>query len=347
MTDEHPKAQSHAPSTQQDVARLAGVHRGTVSRAMDPARRDLLDSKTLARVLSAAERLAYRPNALARGLKTMRSRVTGLIAPALSNPDVATIIDAYETKLSEAGYATMVMSSGDNADALAAAGSRLMASRAEGIVIITAKSTDFVMEALEVNDTPKVVVGAAHEGVSTVSVDHRLGAELTVAHLIRLGHARIGLIAETGSSTRGAAHRAGYAAALRRVELELDEGLIEIAEPTRPASGGEACAALFHRGGAPTAIFATSDETALGCYASLADLGLRVPSDVSVVGYGNSSYGRYVSPALTTVSLPLAAAGNEAAMLILEQIGEGAPRDLRQVQLKPYLLQRLSSARPA
>jgi LacI family transcriptional regulator len=220
-----------------------------------------------------------------------------------------------------------------------------MASRAEGIIVVTAKSPDFVMDALELDGTPAVVIGAAHRGVSTVSIDHRLGAELAVAHLIRLGHRRIGLISEGRTAARGAAQRDGYEAAVERAHLEFDEGLIETSEPTRPASGAEACAALFHRGRAPTAIFATSDATALGCYTALGDFGLRVPGDISVVGYGNSSYGRYVSPPLTTVSLPLAAAGNEAAALILEQLGETAPDESRQVQLRPYLLQRLSSGR--
>jgi LacI family transcriptional regulator len=333
-------------STQHDVAALAGVHRATVSRALDPSRRDLVDPETVERVLSAAAELGYRPNALARALKTNRSKVTGLVAPAISSPEVAAIVDAFEAAMREAGYTTLVTSSGDEPSVLATAGADLVSSRAEGIVLITAKSAEFALGALGAPETPTVVIGAMAEGMSTVAVDHELGAELATRHLIRLGHSRIGLIAENPTASRGAAHHRGYRQALGRAGIELDEGLIEAAELTRPASGAEACAALFYRGAAPTAILAAGDGAALGCYSALADFGLRVPTDVSVVGYGNSPYGRYFAPPLTTVSLPLATVGKEAAALILERLGN-PESDARSVHLRPYLVQRLSTGLPA
>jgi LacI family transcriptional regulator len=344
LSAQRPRGSTQA--TQHEVARLAGVHRATVSRALDPARRDLLDPVTLARVLSAAEALGYRPNALARGLKTSRSGTTGVIVPSLSSPDGSVIVGAYEARIRDAGYSTLVMSSGDDAKGLAAASAQLMASRAEGVIVVTSKRTDFVLPALELGDTPAVLVGPYDEALSTVSIDHQLGAERAVEHLIRLGHTRVGLICEDRTTARGAAHLDGYHAALRRAGIGVEAALVQTADLSHPASGVEACAALFHRGSAPTAIFATSDETALGCYATIADFGLSVPDDVSVVGYGNSAYDRYVSPSLTTVSVPLAAAGFEAAARLLAQLGSGDPRDFEHVQIAPYLVQRVSTRRP-
>ncbi len=92
--------------------------------------------------------------------------------------------------------------------------------------------------------------------------------------------------------------------------------------------------------------FASSDETALGCYAAIADFGLSIPTDVSIVGYGNSAYGRYVSPSLTTMSLPLSASGDEAAARLLAQIGDGEFPEAP-VHVAPYLVQRLSTQQPA
>jgi LacI family transcriptional regulator len=321
------------------------VHRATVSRALDPARRDLLDPATLARVLSAAESLGYRPNALARGLKTSRSGTTGVIVPDLSSLDASLVIGACESRLRAGGYNTLVMSSGDSPKGLAAASAQLLASRAEGVIVITSKRADFVLPALELDDTPIVLVGPSDDTVFTVSIDHRLGAERAVEHLIRLGHRRIGLICEVQTTTRGAAHLEGYKAAMKRAGIDVD-GLVQTAEPSRPASGVEACAALFHRGESPTAIFATSDETALGCYAAIGEFGLTVPTDVSVIGCGNSSYGRYVSPPLTTVEVPLAAAGYEAAAGLLMMVGAQVRGDPQQVAIAPYLVQRRSTLCP-
>jgi LacI family transcriptional regulator len=335
------------PATQYEVARLAGVHRATVSRALDPARRDLLDPATLARVLAAVESLGYRPNALARGLKTSRSGTTGLIVPDLSSPEVSIVVGACETRIRDAGYSTLVMSSGDDAQGLAAASEQLMASRAEGVIVVTSKRADFVLPALGLDGTPVVIVGPPDDAFPTVSIDNQLGAERAVEHLIRLGHRRIGLICEGQNTTRGAAHVDGYRVAMSRAGIGVDERLVQIAEPSRPASGVEACAALFHRGVAPTAILATSDETALGCYAALAEFGLGVPDDVSVVGYGNSAYGRYFSPPLTTVSLPLAAAGYAAAARLLAQLGAEGEIDSDHVHVTPYLVQRLSTRHAA
>lgn len=325
---------------------MAGVHRATVSRALDPARRELLDPATLARVLAAVESLGYRPNALARGLKTNRSGTTGVIVPQLSSPDVSVVIGAYESRMREAGYSTLVMSSGDNAEGLAAANAQLMASRVEGVVVVTSKSSEFVVTALEPGDTPIVLVGPSNDSLPTVSIDHQLGAERAIQHLIRLGHERIGLICEDRATARGAAHLEGYELAMANAKIRIDDTLVHTAELSHPASGVEACAALFHRGGAPTAIFASSDETALGCYAAIADFGLAIPTDVSIVGYGNSAYGRYVSPSLTTMSLPLAASGDEAAARLLAQIGDGEFPEAP-VHVAPYLVQRLSTQHPA
>ena len=251
--------------------------------------------------------------------------------------------EACETRIRDAGYSTLVMSSGDDAQGLAAASEQLMASRAEGVIVVTAKRADFVLPALGLDNTPVVIVGPHDDTIPTISIDSQLGAERALEHLIRLGHYRIGMICEGETTTRGAAHMDGYKAAMGRAGIDVDERLIQIAEPSRPASGVEACAALFHRGVAPTAIFATSDETALGCYAALADFGLVVPNDVSVVGYGNSAYGRYVSPPLTTVSLPLAAAGYAAAATLLAQLGAEGEIDADHVHVTPYLVQRLST----
>jgi LacI family transcriptional regulator, galactose operon repressor len=339
----------HRSATQRDVARAAGVHRATVSRALDPHRRALLDPATVTRVIAAAEGLGYRPNALARGLKTSRSFVIGLVVPDLSSPTYAPIIGAVESALRERGYTALVASTGDEYDALVSVAESLAASRVDGIVLATARSPEFALRSLHALPTPVVVLGGTpqDEASLSISIDHRLGVEIAVKHLIRLGHTRIGLIAERRNSSLGAAPHEGYEHALRQAGLAFDPGLVELCEPTRAAAGVEACSALFYRGASPTAIVATNDGAALGCYSALAEFGLKVPDDVSVVGYGNTPYGRYFTPPLTTIALPLSAMGTTAAAQILRLVEPGDhPAGNARVELRPYLLQRLSSGPP-
>jgi LacI family transcriptional regulator len=334
--------------TQRDVARVAGVHRATVSRALDPRRRGLLDPSTVKRVTDAAEGLGYMPNALARGLKTNRSFVIGVAVPDVSSPSSAPLVGALESALRDAGYTALVASTRDEPETLTSVTQELAARRVDGIVLATAKSAGFALKALRVGETPIVVVGAAppDDTCPSVSIDHRLGAQIALSHLIRLGHTRIGLIAERRSSSLGAAHHEAYEQTLAAAGLPLEPGLIEIAEPTRALAAAEACSALFYRGSSPTAILAMNDGAALGCYAALAEFGLKVPADVSIVGYGNMPYGRYVSPSLTTVSLPLSAVGKEAAAQVLRLLHAEAGSQVGRVQLQPHLVHRHSTAPP-
>jgi LacI family transcriptional regulator len=336
--------------TQRDVARVAGVHRATVSRALDPRRRGLVDPATVQKVTEAAEGLGYTPNALARGLKTNRSYVIGLAVPDASSPEYAPIVGALESALREAGYTALVTSTRDEHETLASVTEGLAARRVDGIVVATAKSADFALKAVRAGATPIVLAGATPEADAcpSVTIDHRLGAEIAVNHLLRLGHTRIGLVAERRTTSLGAAHHEAYEHALERAGVPIDPELIEICEPTRATAGAEACSALFYRGASPTAILATNDGAALGCYSALAEFGLRVPVDVSVVGYGNTPYGRYFSPPLTTISLPLGAMGTEAVAEILRWVQNHAKSALavKHMQLRPHLVHRLSTAPP-
>jgi LacI family transcriptional regulator len=328
------------------VAKLAGVHRATVSRALDPRRRELIHPKTVARVLDAAERLGYRPNVMARGLKTNRSSVIALVVPDISSPAYAPVVSSLESTVREAGYTVLIANTGDDLASIASVGAQLVASRVDGVVFATAARGEQALRALELPGTPVVLIGAGPlTSPASVSVDHRHGIELAVNHLVRLGHTNIALICERTSSAAGATQHDAYVSALQAHGREFDPRLVEICEPTRAAAGAEACAALFYRGVSPTAIIATNDGAALGCYSALASLGLAVPGDVSVVGYGNSSYGRYFSPPLTTVALPHGAVGTEAAKLVLGLTDpDGEPVRREHVLLRPYLVHRLSTA---
>jgi LacI family transcriptional regulator len=334
------------PVTQKDVARLAGVHRASVSRALDPNRRDLINPETVARILEAAETLGYRPNAMARGLKTNRSRVIALVVPDIASPTYASIVSSLESAAREAGYTVLIANTGDELATVAAVSDRLAASRVDGVVFASAVRGEQALRAAGLDGIPIVFIGGPQPGRSSVSVDHHRGIEIAVDHLVRLGHSRIALICERPTSSAGAAHAEAYATALRAHDLEPDPRLVEVFEPARAVAGAEACSALFYRGAAPTAIIATNDGAALACYSALAGLGLEVPRDVSVVGYGNTPYGRYFSPPLTTIALPFGLIGTEAARIVLELIeASGGPEEPRQVQLRPYLVQRLSTAR--
>ena len=324
------------------------MHRATVSRALDPRRRELINPETVARVIEAAEQLGYRPNVMARGLKTNRSSLIALVVPDISSPEYASIVGTLESTARQAGYTVLIANTRDDLASIESVGARLVASRVDGVVLASGLNAEQALGALGLDGWPVVFVGDGfvHDRAA-VSIDHHHGIELAVSHLARLGHERIALICERPSSSSGATHRNAYVTAMQAHGRDPDPRLVEVCEPTRAAAGFEACAALFYRDAEPTAIVATNDGAALGCYSALASLGLEVPRDVSVVGYGNSAYGRYLSPPLTTVALPHGAVGSEAARMILDLIdadpGERRPST---VVLRPYLVQRLSTAAP-
>ncbi|SDZ53917.1 LacI family DNA-binding transcriptional regulator [Herbiconiux ginsengi] len=320
-------------ATQRDVALLAHVDRATVSRALDPERRHLLTPETVRRVVDAADALRYRPNTLAQGLRRQRSNIVSLSVPRALREQITDFIEGVEDRLWRGGVA-LVVNFGDDSRLLRASNGLL-----DGSIVL-------VSDARAVDRTsfvhPVVTVGFEHEQGLDVVVDQSHGVARAVEHLHRLGHRRLALLAEPPSTPLGQRFREAFAAAVERLPSDVTP-MYATFIPKRPSSAPEACQGLLTRPHRPTAIFVTDGGAAAGCYGAARMAGLRVPDDVSIIGYGDPSAAPYLVPPLTTIAVPTRLAGRRAAERLLAAIDS---ESMATISLNPHLLQRGSTTAP-
>jgi len=335
------------PATLRDVARVAGVHPGTVSRALNPQTRGLVNERTARRVLAAAEELGYRPNPIARGLRTNRSNTIGVLVPDLLNPLFAAVVRGIEDGLREAGYTPLIANTDNDAERERVAYEAMSARQVDGFIAATARRDHWLL-ADRVESGPKLVLvnrRVDSDAIPAVTGDDHEGVGLAVEHLAELGHIRIAHLAGSQMLYTGWCRHQGFVDGMRAHGLDLDEGLIVYSEAFTEREGARCCRALLERRRDFTAIVAGNDLLALGCYDALEACGLRCPEDVSVVGYNDMPFVDRFSPPLTTVRVPHYELGSTAAQLMLEQLQERAAEP-RQLLLSPKLVTRGSTAPP-
>ena len=330
-----------------DVARVAQVHQGTVSRALNPGTRDQVNAETLERVKRAARQLGYVPNAMARGLRTNRSMTIGVIIPDLMNPIFPPIIRGIEHVLQPHGY-TILVANTDAHDAVEIASfESLLQRRVDGFVLAVGRLDDQpILHEAEAANVPVVLVnrGSAGDRFPLVSGDNSSGIASAVAHLVQLGHRRIIHVAGplTFSTTRSRCEAFEAATgAVAGVESSIvHAGALSI-EAGRHAMGE----LLARPGPRPTAVVAGNDLVALGVIRRLRADGLSCPEDISVVGFNDMPFAEDFWPPLTTVHMPLREIGCEAARMLLHGI-ESGEQDAAILTLPVSLIVRGSTAPP-
>jgi LacI family transcriptional regulator len=335
------------PATLRDVARLAGVHPGTVSRALNPQTRGLVNERTARRVLVAAEELGYRPNPIARGLRTNRSHTIGVLVPDLMNPLFAAVVRGIEDGLSGAGYTPLIANTDNDAERERVAYEAMSARQVDGFIAATAVRDHWLLEEQASRGAKLVLVNRRvdSDAIPAVIGDDHEGVRLAVEHLAGLGHRRIAHLGGSQALYTGWSRHRGFRDAMRSLKLGLDEDLIVFSDTFTEREGARCCGELLDRRRDFTAIVAGNDLLALGCYDALEERGLRCPDDVSVVGYNDMPFVDRFSPPLTTVRVPHYELGATAALLMLEQLQElDAPP--RQLLLTPELVVRGSTAPP-
>jgi LacI family transcriptional regulator len=334
------------PATLRDVARLVGVHPGTVSRALNPQTRSLVNERTARRVLDAAQELGYRPNPIARGLRTNRSNTIGVLVPDLMNPLFAAVVRGIEDGLRDAGYTPLIANTDNDAERERVAYEAMRARQVDGFIAATARRDHWLLEE-QVNSGPKVVLvnrRVDSDAIPAVTGDDHAGVRLAVEHLAGLGHRRIAHIAGAQTLYTGWSRHEGFVDAMRAGGLEADPDLIVFSQAFTAREGARCCTELLDRRRDFTAIVAGNDLLALGCFDALEQHGLGCPMDVSVVGYNDMPFVDRFRPPLTTVRVPHYELGATAAELMLEQLG-GTDLPPRQLLLPPELVVRDSTAR--
>jgi len=335
-------------ATLKDVAALAGVHPGTASRAINAATRDLVNEETARRVLAAADELGYRPNPIARGLKTSRSYTVGVLIPDLTNPLFPRIVRGIQDKLEESGYTPLIANT-DNDPARERADIEAMRARqVDGLITATAHRHDDLEIDGAGGELPVVLVNRRHEQGTRPSVvaDDRLGVRLAIEHLVALGHRRIAHLAGPQDLSTGYLRLQGFREALADAGIEYDDELVLAADAFVEEEGERLCNELLDRGLKVTAIFAGNDLMALGCYDAFVARGIVCPDQISVVGFNDMPFAAWFDPPLTTVHLPQYEIGERAAELLLERLRNPAAEPT-QMLLEPTLAVRGSTAAPA
>lgn len=295
--------------TIRDVALAAGVHISTVSRALsNPSK---VKPETRDRVLQAAERLGYSVNPAARSLITGRTHNLGLIVADIANPFFAPLIKAAEGRARAQGYHVFIAET-DEDPAVETDVIRALAKQVDGIVWCSSRVSNADIQKL--TEVPLVVVNREVAGMPNVLMDVADGADQAVRHLVQLGHTRLALLGGPPASWAGKE--------IRRVAVQSAESAganLVVLGPNVPNEVGGAQAAEKVLQSGVTAVLAYNDLMAIGLVAGLADLGVAVPDQLSVIGIDDIAASRFTTPKLTTLAMPKAAAGRAAVDVLLQE----------------------------
>ena len=302
-----------------ELARKAGVSIATVSRALNNTDHPMNEA-TRARILAIANEVGYRPNMVARSLKTDRTYTIGLIVDNIVSPFTPTIIRGIQDYLKLHNYFSVIINADWNPELETEAIHQLISRSIDGIIFVEShlRGTNSI---LDLANKPYVFVHRLFSGTfgNWVLVDEPYGARLAVEHLAKLGHRRIAFINGPHGWDAAANRLLGYQETLAQMGLPYDPDLV--VEGNWEVQGGyPAAKKLLSLAQRPTAIFAANDLMALGAIYAIQELGLRVPEDVAIVGYDNREITSISRPTITTVVLPCYEMGETSAQMLLRRL---------------------------
>ena len=309
--------------TSQDVADLAGVSRTTVSLVLNNVKGFKITEQTRQKVRDAAEQLGYIPNATAQALATRRAKAIGLVMTrsphhiasdsflpqilsglleVVKGHQLRLLIESVEPEHQDREYLELVR-----------------AKHIDGMILLTPRIDDTALRRLEEIDTFTVVMGKlADSNLYSVDVDNQLAARKATQYLIDIGHTRIACISNAPASFSSAYERVlGYKEALIESGIAPEDEMIQYAD-FDPQSGFDRMKSLLTSGKEFTAVFVASDNVAMGAKSALREAGLRIPDDISIMGFDDIPWAKYSDPPLTTVSLPAQELASRACLLLLD-----------------------------
>jgi LacI family transcriptional regulator len=333
--------------TSQDVANLAGVSRTTVSFVLNDVKTFNISAETRQKVISAAESLNYVPDATAQALASRRAKAIGLVMTrsphhiatdaflpqiigglmeVIKDNKLRLLIEYVEVEHQDRAYLELAR-----------------AKHIDGMILLTPRLDDAGLRKLEQVDIPTVLMGHL-EGADfySVDVDNELAAQQGVRHLLELGHTQIACITNAPPSYAATPDRvAGYKNALLAAGIAPDDGLIRYAD-FDPQSGYIQTKSLLESGNKFTAIFVASDNVAMGVKAALREAGLRIPEDISLVGFDDIPWAQYADPPLTTVHLQAQEMARRACLMLMDLL-QGKEPEVKQQIIATHLVVRKSS----
>jgi DNA-binding LacI/PurR family transcriptional regulator len=332
-----------------EVAQRAGVSTATVSRALSG--NGHVAEETRARVLAAALELEYVVSSNASSLATGRTKNVGVVIPFLNRWFYGAVIEGAESALLGHGYdLTLYNLSGGGDQRTSVFEHFLLRKRVDAVITLALELTESEVGRLHDLGKPMVGIGGSIEGVRTLSIDDIGVARLATEHLLSLGHRVIAHIGGNSDSEMDfhvpSKRRVGYEAALRELEVEPDPELFQAADFTIPGGYAAAKQLLGNPRKKPTAIFAASDEMAIGAILAARDLGLSVPEDISVIGVDDHELSEFFG--LSTIAQFPALQGRIAVDLVMDQLNPGHREATQSNMDLPFeLIVRSSTSRPS
>ncbi len=323
-------------ATIRDVADRAGVSVTTVSHVINRTR--YVEAGTEGRVRQAIEVLGYRPNLLARSLRSRKTHTIGLLVPDNSNPFFADVARAIEDAGFAEGYSVILCNSDLSEAKQAAYIDVLLAKQVDGLILISSGNRPDDLRRIIDAGVPVVVVDRelSELPVDQVLVDNEQGGYLAGTYLLELGHRNIGYIAGPSDVTPSEGRVRGFNRALAEVGLQFRDDML-VRGNGRYDGGESAMRDLLAREPRPTAVFAFNDLMAIGAISAIRRAGLRVPGDISVMGFDDILQASAMFPAITTIAQPIAEIGKVSTTLLLKRIerrnGESASRVILPTQL--------------
>jgi LacI family transcriptional regulator len=318
--------------TSQDVADFAGVSRTTVSLVLNDVEGINISPETRQKVRDAAEKLGYIPNATAQALATRRARAIGLVMTRsphhiASDTFLPQILAGLLDVVKQHKLRLLIESvEAEHQDRVYLELAR--AKHIDGMILLTPRIDDIGLKKLEEVDIPSVLMGKlADSNLFSVDVDNRQAAKKAVKYLLGLGHTRIACISNAPPSYSASPDRIlGYKDALLEAGIPPDDELIQFAD-FDPQSGFKCMQTLLSSGINFTAVFVASDNVAMGAKSALREAGLRIPEDVSIIGFDDIPWARYSDPPLTTIRLPAQELASEACMVLLGLMKGSEPKE--------------------
>ncbi len=335
--------ESRSMPTMSDVAARAGVSSATVSRALTGGS---VSDRARELVLQAVGELNYRPNHLARNMRSGSSRIFSLVVSDISNPFFTAIARAAEDVAQRNGYSLAIFNTDEDAPREASSLNVVGAERSAGLALASTNQAGEALKHLLRLGIPVVAIDRRVTGLTTdlVTVDNGTAAHEAVDHLIGLGHRRIAIVGGPESVSTAQERRLGYERALRDHRIPIDPDLVRRGN-LRESGGRSETLALLSLAEPPTAIFSVNNLTTLGVLRALRQLGVGVPEQMSVVAFDDLPIGDLLDPPMTVIQQPTYQIGARAAELLLRRIRDpGAPA--QEVLLSARLVVRGSTGPP-
>lgn len=303
--------------TMADVARAAEVSTATVSRVLRGVQ-GASSPETTARVLECAAELGYIVNGVASSMRSRRTGTVGLVIADVANPWFGQLVGGVESVLGPAGLSVILTNTNNSVEREREAVQTLLQKQVDALIVASSSTDGAHLQRAVARGTPIVLVDAAVAGldVDTVTVDNETAARMAVEHLLDFGHRDVAIVCSAPGPASDQARLDGYHDALARRGLTVQPGYVSIGSDTFEG-GRQATAGLLALPQPPTAIFATNNLMTVGALVAIAEAGLDVPADISIVGIDDMEWYPIAKPAITAVNEPAAEIGRRAAERLL------------------------------